>query len=58
MTQDGRPIRARSGKMHPLFIDLYLNSDSDDSDDSAEERHAERQARRRSILQKRVTRRA
>ncbi len=56
MTQGGRSIRGRSGNMHPLFIELYLRSDSDDSD---EKRQAERRARqRKSIPQKRVTRQA
>ena len=54
MAKGERPTRERSGKMHQLFIDLYL---SDDSDGSAEERKAGRKARRRNIIQKRITRR-
>jgi hypothetical protein len=45
--------------MHPLFVELYMSGDLDDSDEAAEERKTERaRAReRRRILQKRVNRR-
>lgn len=60
MTQDGRSIRGHGGKMHPLFIELYLSGDPDGSGEEEEERRTERaRAReRRRILQKRVNRRA
>jgi hypothetical protein len=59
MTQGGRSIRGHGGKMHPLFVELYLSGDLDDSDEAEEERRTERtRAReRRRILQKRVNRR-
>jgi hypothetical protein len=45
--------------MHPLFVELYMSGDLDDSDEAEEERKTERaRARqRRRILQKRVNRR-
>ena len=60
MTQGGRSIRGRSGNMHPLFIELYLSGDPDESGEEEEERRTERaRAReRRRVLQKRVNRRA
>jgi hypothetical protein len=60
MAQGGRSIQGRGGKMHPLFIELYLSGDPDDSDEAEEERRTERnRAReRRRVLQKRVNRRA
>jgi hypothetical protein len=62
MNQGGRSIRGRE-KMHALFIELYVTGDLDDLDDPDEaevEWRAERsRARaRRSVLQKRVKRRA
>jgi hypothetical protein len=60
MTQGGRSIRGRGGKMHPLFIELYLSGDPDDSDEAEEEWRAERKRarERRRMLQKRINRRA
>jgi hypothetical protein len=60
MTQDGRSIRGSGGKMHPLFVELYLGGDPEDSDEAGEERRTERaRARqRRRVLQKRVHKRA
>jgi hypothetical protein len=60
MTQSERSIRGRGGNMHPLFVELYLSGDADDSDEAEEEWRAERaRAReRRRMLQKRVNRRA
>jgi hypothetical protein len=59
MTQNEHSIRGRGGKMHPLFVELYMSGDLDDSDEAEEERKTERaRARqRRRILQKRVNRR-
>jgi len=52
MVKDGRSTRVRSWKMHPLFIELYMASDSDGA---ADERRAVRRARqRRAVPQKRV----
>jgi hypothetical protein len=56
MTQGGHSNRGRGGKLHPLFIELYMSNDSDDSDEAEEERRAARA--RRGIPQKRVNRRA
>jgi hypothetical protein len=56
MTQGGHSIRGRGGKLHPLFIELYMSNDSDDSDEAEEERRAARA--RRGVPQKRVNRRA
>lgn len=54
MTQaHGRPNRGRGGKMHPLFVELYLSSDPDDA---PEQRRAKRARARRPILQKRSPR--
>ncbi len=60
MTQGERSIRGRGGKMSPLFVELYLGSDPDDSDEAEQEWRTERaRARsRRRTLQKRVNRRA
>jgi hypothetical protein len=46
--------------MHPLFFELYMSGDLNDSDEAGEERKAERKLarERRRILQKRVNRRA
>jgi hypothetical protein len=53
MAKGRRPIRARGGKMHPLFIELYLG---EESADSAEERKKERQARSKSNTRRQVIR--
>jgi hypothetical protein len=59
MTQGERSIRGRGGKMHPLFIELYLSGDPDDSDEAEEWRAERKRAReRRRTLQKRINRRA
>jgi hypothetical protein len=51
MAHDGRSIRGLSEKIHPLFIELYLASDSDDDE------QAGRRARKRgSVARKRVMR--
>jgi hypothetical protein len=59
MTQGGRSARDLGAKMHPLFTELYLSGDPDDSAEAEEEWRAERtRARdRRRVLQKRVKRR-
>jgi hypothetical protein len=33
MAQDARATRRRGGKMHPLFIELYLSGDSGDAEE-------------------------
>ena len=60
MTQGGRSTRSHGGKMHPLFVELYLSGDLDDTNEAEEERKTERALarERRKILQKRVNRRA
>ena len=51
MAPGKKPIKDRSGKIHPLFIELYLSDDSDDA-------QGERRARpRRKVPQQRVKRR-
>jgi len=51
MKEDGRPVRGRGEKMHPLFVELYLSPDDDQADDREEGR------RRRNAPAKRVIRR-
>jgi hypothetical protein len=54
MAQEEKPPnRGRGGKMHPLFVELYLSSDPDDSPD---QRRPKRSRARRPILQKRTPR--
>jgi hypothetical protein len=57
MAQGGHSNRDRGGKLHPLFVELYMSDDSADSDE-AEERRASRARARRRIPQKLVNRRA
>jgi hypothetical protein len=54
MAPGKKPIKDRSGKIHPLFIELYLSDDSDDSDDAQGERRARPH---RKVPQQRVKRR-
>jgi hypothetical protein len=60
MARGGRLIEGRDGKMHPLFAELYLDGDPDDSAEAERESRTERaRARaRRSVLQRRSNRRA
>jgi hypothetical protein len=51
MAPGKRPTKDNSGKIHPLFIELYLSNDSDGSDDTPRERRARP---RRSALKQRV----
>jgi hypothetical protein len=55
MVPSKRPIKDNSGKIHALFVELYLSNDSDDSDDIQRKR---RVRPRRSVLQRRVNRRS
>jgi hypothetical protein len=46
MPQGGNSNQPRSEKMHPLFAELYLDSDPDDFDGSAAERRRSRLRRK------------
>jgi len=60
MARSGRLTEGRAGKISPLFAELYLDGDPDDSDDAEREWRTERaRARaRRKVLQRRTVRRA
>jgi hypothetical protein len=51
MREDGRPVRRRREKMHPVFVELYLSPDDDQADNQRKDR------KRRSVLSKRLVRR-
>jgi hypothetical protein len=55
MTQRGRSSGDRDRKMHPLFIELYLSGESDESADAAA-RQTGRPRPRRRVSRKHVTR--
>lgn len=60
MASGGPSVPDRSGKMHSLFRELYLDGDPDDSDEAEREWRSERarsRARRRMLQQRRGTRR-
>jgi len=50
MAQGARPIRGRTGKVHPLFAELYLDVDPDEGSQSEG-----RSRRRKAVAQRRGT---
>ena len=61
MTRDARSTQGRGEKMHPLFRELYLSGDPDETDETeAEGRSARSRARARArvrLLENRASRR-
>lgn len=61
MARSGRLTEGRVVKISPLFAELYLDGDPDDSDDAEREWRTERaraRARRKVLQQRRTVRRA